>query len=265
MARAVSAAPASPARARNDRTRSRSPVESRRSAKTEARTTKAAGTGRPRRVIVAKPAHLPPASFESSQSGSPNCRIGGRDTGSVLDDGDRPDRRRGGVHTLDWEDRQLEAMTASDLLQIHQVFEVPVGCLVHDAVRLPELLALEHGPDGRVEGDGVDAHEPHAFRDQVQRRLARHPGVVGAISLLGVVCPRARVDEDDVALLESDTGFLDRFIDVRGGNPITLWLVGEVEHHAIRVAELERDRLWTARAGDEVANRAEGGADVVPA
>src|ERR687892_485678 len=50
-------------------------------------------------------------------------------------------------------------------------------------------------------------HRPHGLRG--------HPAVVGAVALFRVVGARARVDEDDVAVLQPVADLLERLVDLR--------------------------------------------------
>src|SRR6478609_11331300 len=87
-----------------------------------ARTTKPGGTGIPSAVIRASDAPLPPASSRSVQrASSKNTSIS-----SVLHDRDGPDGRAGGTDPLDRKHAELEAEGAADLVEVHQVLEMPV-------------------------------------------------------------------------------------------------------------------------------------------
>src|SRR6476646_7575998 len=151
-----------------------------------------------------------------------------------------------------------------DLIEVHQVLEMPVVVLVHHEVRLPEVLLLEHRPHRRVERDRVAAHHPHALRDQMARRLCGHTGEVGLVPLLRCVRARARVDQDDVALLQLVADLVECLVDLVGEDARPLLLVAEVEPHAVGEAVFERDALdpWSLGAAD-VLDRVAVRADVV--
>ena len=183
------------------RGRARAAPRRRRAAPRRARppgTTKPGGTGRPKPVMRASDAPLPPACTTSRQ------RLVGEGRTPAHSSITATARTGAAVvpDPLDRQHAQLEAVRAADLLEVHQVLEVPVLLVPHHAVGLPEQLLLEHRPHRRVEGDRVAAHQPHALRDQPARRLGAHARVVGAVALLGVVGARPGVVEHDVALLE---------------------------------------------------------------
>src|SRR5579875_1180570 len=141
--------------------------------------TKPGGTGNPRAVIAARLAPLPPARRTSRHVSSLNQRI----AVSLIDNPHGAHRRRRCANPLDRKDRELE-VAGGKLIQVDQVFDMPVILIHHHHMRFPELFALKHCPDRRIEGYGIGAHQSNAARDQVARRLGGHAAMVGQVALL---------------------------------------------------------------------------------
>src|SRR2546421_524842 len=80
---------------------------------------------------------------------------------------------------------------------------MPVILVHHDKVGLPEMLLLEHRPDGRIKGDGIGPHHAYPFRDQVTCCLSCHPAVVGQVAFLSVVRRCTRFKERDIVLIQT--------------------------------------------------------------
>src|SRR2546421_6767733 len=122
---------------------------------------------------------------------------------------------------------------------------MPVILIHHDKVGLPEMLLLEHRPDGRIKGDGIGSHHAYPFRDQVTCCLSSHPAVVGQVAFLSVVRRCTRLNEYDIPLLKRIANLLECLVDVGNANTRTIRLVPEVEYYAIGVAIFERNTFWS--------------------
>src|SRR6266699_450282 len=198
--------------------------------------------------MFARLAPLPPARRTSLHASSKN-----QSTRALLfiDDSYRSYRCSRHTNPLNRKNRQLETMRRK-LIQVGQVFDVPVVLVHHDQVRLPEMLLLEHGPDRRIKCDGIGAHHAHTLRDQVACGLGSHTTMIGKIAFLGIVGRCSRLNEEDIALLECVAYFLEGLFDIGDKDTRAEWLVAKVKHDPIRVAVLEGNtfRAWSLRASN---------------
>src|SRR5438128_3445708 len=119
--------------------------------------------------MLARLAPFPPARCTSLHASSENQSIGLL----FIDDSYRSYRCSRRTNPLDGENRQLEAMRR-ELIEVGQVFDVPVILVLHDQVCLPEVLLLEHGPDRGIKGDSISTHQANALQDQVTRCRSGH-------------------------------------------------------------------------------------------
>src|SRR5215211_8536508 len=234
--------------------------------------TKPGGTGSPSAVMRARLAPLPPDTSTSRQASSVNqmtaflCPLStavfslSRSVmayrlsaeASILEDRDGTDGGSSGPDPLDGQHGELEAVWG-ELVEVRQVLEVPVVLFPHDAVGLPELLALEHRPYRRVEGHGVYAHHADAFGDEVERGLPGHAAVVAQVAFLVVVVGGGPgLDQDDVLLLELVADLIERLVYLGGADARPVLLVAEVQHDAVGEAVLERDLARSRSVGADV-------------
>src|SRR5215831_20021734 len=117
------------------------------------------GTGRPAAAMLLRQAPFPPAMVVAPTAGAPNPAAKDMRAPtppiSILDNCHRSHGRRGSVDPFYGEHAQPKSVRRK-LLEVGHVLEVVILAPQHHPVRLPELFALEHRPDGRVERDGVD-------------------------------------------------------------------------------------------------------------
>src|SRR5215213_41648 len=252
-------------------------------------TTKPDGTGRPSALMRARLAPLPPLRPTSWQASSANqitalfCSwpmlvfsvlrsvIANRPSiylspilcFSVIDDRHRTDRSSRGPDPLDGQHGELEGVSG-ELVEVRQVLQVPVVLLPHDAVGLPELLALEHRPHRRVEGHCVYAHHAHALGDEMERGLPGHAAVVAEVTFLIVVVGGSpRLDQDDVLLLELVADRLERIIYLAGRDARPVLLVAEVQHDPVGEAVVQGDLARARAIGPDVLEGVHVGAGMV--
>src|SRR2546429_1166234 len=120
---------------------------------------------------------------------------------------------------------------------------MPVILIHHDKVGLPEMLLLEHRPDGRVKCDSIGPHHAYPFRDQVTCCLSSHPTVVGQIAFLSVIRRCTCLNEYDIPLLKCIANLLERLVDFGNTDTRTIRLLPGLEYHAAGVARFERHTL----------------------
>ena len=131
----------------------------------------------------------------------------------TLHDCDSSNRRRGRVYPFNREQTELESM-AWELIEICQVLEVVVLTRLHDAVRFPELLTLEHRPDRRVIRDGIDPRHLDALVQQPICRFASHADVIGKIFFAVLDLSRSGMDQNDVQRLQRVVNLRQRLLHV---------------------------------------------------
>src|SRR5947209_3373130 len=120
--------------------------------------TKPGGTGRPCIVIEARLAPFPPVRCTSLHGSSSNQSI----EVSLIDNPHRSYWSCCSAYPLDRKHREFE-ITSRELVQVHQVFEMPVILVHHDHMCFPELFALKHGPDRWIKGRRIGTHQSHTF------------------------------------------------------------------------------------------------------
>src|SRR5215213_9023563 len=252
-------------------------------------TTKPGGTGRRSALMRARLAPLPPLRPTSWQASSANqitalfCSwpmlvfsvlrsvIANRPSiylspilcFSVIDDRHRTDRSSRGPDPLDGQHGELEAVRG-ELIEVRQVLQVPVVLLPHDAVGLPELLALEHRPHRRVEGHGVYAHHADAFGDEMERGLPGHATVIAEVAFLVVIVGGGSgLDQDDVLLLELVADVFERLVYLGRRDTRSVFLMAEVQDNAVGEAVLERNLARARAVGSDMLYGVHVGAGMV--
>src|SRR5712691_4506723 len=205
--------------------------------------------------MLARLAPFPPARLTSLHAFFENQSIGLL----FIDDPYRSYRCSRRTNPLNGENRQLEAMRR-ELIEVGQVFDVPVILVLHDQVRLPEVLLLEHGPDRGIKGDSIRAHQANALRDEVARCLGGHATVVGQVALLGIVGGCAGLNEYNVAFFQGVPYFPERLVDVVNKDTRAVRFVAKVQHDTIGVAIFEWNTFgpgsfWPSNVLDSIAVR----------
>src|SRR5258708_12888571 len=131
--------------------------------------TKPGGTGSPPAVMAARLLPFPPESRTSLHASSVIQRI----VTLFIDDPHCPYRRRGGTNPFNGKHGELK-VARWELVEIHQVLDMPVIFVHHHHMGFPELFALEHGPDRRIQRHRIDTHQPHTLLHQAPLHLAGH-------------------------------------------------------------------------------------------